>query len=370
MKGVQQLLSLTALVTVALAGGSIDNSEEAKFIRSRASTLSGNCNYVFKNVATGQQLSFRRDSVTNFFPSLRGGDSLEVQFEDGAARISGGNNKCASAQWSYDIEGGVDAFAASYACAVSRLSSSRVSCVGRSDSGAYASDVSQVGQGQSNDGDLEKTKQCMYTSRALRWYFVEASGFGSSDDGNNPPSPGLSLAAKSRKATTSSSDVSDGLKKPASSKYGATTTFLSRSKGFYEYPHSRIPLKLIDQSKVIRGKPATRPCIHPGWWLHNHPTYVTKDGHVECKDDLNAYRASLSSARMARRSRIASREGSSKVVKRAPKAYYIIAQDHLDDMATRAIGSKTVSSFGGYTSTNLVLWDKSDEHQLWTIVAE
>lgn len=34
------------------------------------------------------------------------------------ARISGGNNKCASAQWSTDYEGGVDYAAVSYACAV------------------------------------------------------------------------------------------------------------------------------------------------------------------------------------------------------------------------------------------------------------
>lgn len=41
-----------------------------------------------------------------------------MQFSGSAARISGGNNKCASAQWSYDVEGGVDHAAVSYACKV------------------------------------------------------------------------------------------------------------------------------------------------------------------------------------------------------------------------------------------------------------
>ncbi|SGY74050.1 BQ5605_C005g03337 [Microbotryum silenes-dioicae] len=333
MKGVQKLLSFSTLLTVVLAGGSIDNSDEAKLIRSSASKLSGNGNYVFENVATGQQLSFRRDSITNFFPSLSDGDSLEVQFENGAARISGGNNKCASAQWSYDVEDGVDAFAVSYACA--------------------------VGEGQSGTDTLEKTKQ---------WRADSSSSDGNDDDDDHSPSLGLSLAAKSRKATTTSSeDTLDSAKKAVSSKATATTTaFLSHAKGFYEYHASSIPRKLIDQTKVIPTNRTTWPCIHPGWWLQNHPSYVTKDGHIECKDDLKAYRASLSSSRMARRSRIAA----GKVIKRGAKEYYIIAQDHLDDMATRAIGSKSVSSFGGYTSTNLVLWNKSDPHQIWTIVSE
>lgn len=55
------------------------------------------------------------------------------QFEGNAARLSGGNNKCASAQWSYEVEGGVDYAAVSYACA--------------------------VGSGQSGTATLEKTKQ-------------------------------------------------------------------------------------------------------------------------------------------------------------------------------------------------------------------
>ncbi|SCZ97274.1 BZ3500_MvSof-1268-A1-R1_Chr4-2g07103 [Microbotryum saponariae] len=342
MKGIQQLLSFSTLITVVLAGGSIDNSDEARLIRSSASTLSGNGNYVFENVATGQQLSFRRDSVTNFFPSLRDGDSLEVQFENGAARISGGNNKCASAQWSYDVEDGVDAFAVSYACA--------------------------VGEGQSGTDTLEKTKQ---------WRVADSSSSDGNDDDDDDddhsPSLGLSLAAKSRKVTTTPSESAtfDSAKKAVTSKANATTTaFLSHAKGFYEYHASSIPRKLIDQTKVIPTNRTTWPCIHPGWWLQNHPSYVTKDGHIECKGDLKAYRASLSSSRMARRSRIAAGEGSSKVIKRGAKEYYIITQDHLDDMATRAIGSKSVSSFGEYTSTNLVLWNKSDPHQIWTIVSE
>ena len=37
------------------------------------------------------------------------------------------------------------------------------------------------------------------------------------------------------------------------------------------------------------------------WWLYAHSGYVTEGGHVECKDDLAAYKATL--RRMTRRSR-------------------------------------------------------------------
>lgn len=40
------------------------------------------------------------------------------QFNGNQARISGGNNKCASAQWDANYEGGVDYAAVAYACAV------------------------------------------------------------------------------------------------------------------------------------------------------------------------------------------------------------------------------------------------------------
>lgn len=43
---------------------------------------------------------------------------LPPQFNGNQARISGGNNKCASAQWDANYEGGVDYAAVAYACAV------------------------------------------------------------------------------------------------------------------------------------------------------------------------------------------------------------------------------------------------------------
>lgn len=45
-------------------------------------------------------------------------DVWSVQFNGNQARISGGNNKCASAQWDANYEGGVDYAAVAYACAV------------------------------------------------------------------------------------------------------------------------------------------------------------------------------------------------------------------------------------------------------------
>lgn len=44
----------------------------------------------------------------------------DLQFKNTMARLSGGNNKCLSAQWNAEHEGGVDYAAVSYACAVGK----------------------------------------------------------------------------------------------------------------------------------------------------------------------------------------------------------------------------------------------------------
>lgn len=40
------------------------------------------------------------------------------------------------------------------------------------------------------------------------------------------------------------------------------------------------------------------------WWLYAHQGYITEAGHIECKDDLAAYEATLS-RKMVRRTRAA-----------------------------------------------------------------
>lgn len=86
--------------------------------------------------------------------------------------------------------------------------------------------------------------------------------------------------------------------------------------------------------------------------LYSHAAYV--DTHPECADDLAAYRSA--NKRMAKR---ASHHNMARNLnKRDATLYYIIPQDHLQDMATRAFSSAAVNTFGGYVSTTLSLWNK------------
>ncbi|KAK4048120.1 hypothetical protein OIV83_004990 [Microbotryomycetes sp. JL201] len=320
--------------TLVSAGGSIDNSQEANAVIAAASQLSGSGTYVFENAATGQVLSFsRQGGTTNFYPN-DDGSSVDVQFADGAARISGGNNKCASAQWSYDVEGGVDHAAVSYACA--------------------------VGEGEKTGTDtLEKTKQW--------WYLVAVDGGDSGGDNNNSGSDApdtqddsaasthVMLAAQPAKNDNKDDSTSSG--------------YLSHAKGYYEYPESTIPLDKVDTSGVNKKDRASWICRHPGWWLNNHPGYVDA-GHPECASDLKAYRSA--NKRLVKRSKSAHHDMAEalKLRKRGDgQKFYIIAQDHLWDMATRAVGSDAIGTYGGYTSTILSLWDKSDPSQMWTITS-
>ncbi|KAK4055414.1 hypothetical protein OIO90_003252 [Microbotryomycetes sp. JL221] len=338
------LSTFVTFAVVVSAGGSIDNSAEANAVMSSASTL-GDGQYVIENVATGQVLSFSREGgTTNFYPN-DSGDSVQVQFADGAARLSGGNNKCVSAQWSYDTEGGVDHAAVSYACA--------------------------VGQGEKTGTDtLEKTKQW--------WYLVpvddgSVSSGGGGDDNNNDDdsgdddsqndetaSPQVMLAAQPSKQSSSSSSASD------SNDNNDSPQYLSHDKGYYEYEGSTIPLDKVDTSKVNKYDRASWICRHPGWWLARHPDYVSA-GHPECASDLKAYRAA--NKRFVRRSTSHSEMAKNMMKRGSSNAYYIVAQDHLQDMATRAVGSQAIQTYGGYTSTILSLWDKTDQSQMWTVTS-
>ncbi|BGP03039.1 secreted protein [Rhodotorula toruloides] len=345
MKTVASALSVAALVAVARAGGSIDNSAQAAQVASQASTLNGAGNYVLTNVKTGKQLAFsRQGDTTDFYPG-DGGDPVAIQFSGSMARISGGNNKCASAQWSADYEGGVDYAAVSYACA--------------------------VGDGQKTGTDtLEKTKQW--------WYLVPAGSSGdsssSSSSSSSPPAPtdnsnsDVVFAASSSSGTTrriAAAKVASPSPAPSSSSSSVSAEQAEYNKlGYWTSSSSTIDAKVADVSGVDKNDRKTWLCRHPGWWLADHPDYVTKAGHVECASDLAAYRASQSSSRMVKRHRDLA---ASILSKRGGQAYNIIAVDHLKDMATRAVAADQVDTFGGYTSTRLELWDQNDDGQRWVI---
>ncbi|GAA5824332.1 hypothetical protein JCM5353_007028 [Sporobolomyces roseus] len=370
MRTTSTSLAVAALFSIARAGGIIDNTVEAAQLLASASGLNGGGNYVITNVATGQQLSFaREDGTTNFYPQS-GGDPVEIQFAGNAARLSGGNNKCASAQWSYDFEGGVDYAAVSYACA--------------------------VGNGLLTGTDtLEKTKQW--------WYFVPAGttsgGDDSSDDSSNDDealsaaklnSLKGSKAAKVAAAPAQEQEQEEVAPAPqeaapssqesapapastpaASSSSSSSSEELSLDEqhakyGYYTTSRSTISIKEVDVSGVNKADKSTWICRHPGWWTARHPNYVYKAGHVECASDLEAYLKDHPSAARRLAKRASHHEMAQKLQKKGQQTYYIIAVDHILDMSTRAIAGSSLSTFGGYTSTTLSLWDKSPS-QLWTV---
>ncbi|GAA6022754.1 hypothetical protein JCM11491_005569 [Sporobolomyces phaffii] len=359
-------LAFTALVSLVKAGGIIDNTAEAARLLAQASGLNGEGNYVITNVQTGQQLTFARESgTTNFYPQS-GGDPVAIQFAGNAARISGGNNKCASAQWSYDFEGGVDYAAVSYACA--------------------------VGSGLLTGTDtLEKTKQW--------WYFVPAGSTSDSSSSSDKgaisadklnalkdskaakvasqqveATPAPSPEAEASPAPSSSEDAPAPVATPAasSSSSSSSTGDLSLDEqkakyGYYTTSASTVSIKDVDVSKVNKQDKKTWVCRHPGWWLARHSKYV--DNHVECASDLAAYLKDHpeSARRLAKRA--SHHDMAAKLQKKSQQTYYIIAVDHILDMSTRAIAGSSLSTFGGYTSTTLSLWNQGDDSQLWTVTS-
>lgn len=49
--------------------------------------------------------------------------------------------------------------------------------------------------------------------------------------------------------------------------------------------------------------------------------------------------------------------------------YFIITADHLIDQITAALTGANISTYGGYLSTAITIWDLTDPFQLWTLTA-
>ncbi|GAA5915093.1 uncharacterized protein JCM6883_003268 [Sporobolomyces salmoneus] len=351
-------LAFAALVSLVKAGGIIDNTVEAARLLAQASGLNGEGNYVITNVKTGQQLTFSRDGgTTNFYPQS-GGDPVAIQFAGNAARISGGNNKCASAQWSYDFEGGVDYAAVSYACA--------------------------VGNGLLTGTDtLEKTKQW--------WYFVPAGTTPDASNAGAVTADKLNSFKDSKAAKVASQQVDEATSTPepspapapapaptdvdvsvSSESSGSGELTLDQQKAKYGYylGMGRININDVDTSGVNKKDRSTWICRHGAAWLARHPKYVEKN--VECASDLAAYlKDHPEDSRAARRlaKRASHHDMAKKLAKKSQQTYYIIAVDHILDMSTRAIAGNSLATFGGYTSTTLSLWNQGDDSQLWTVTS-
>lgn len=321
--------ALAALVGLATASsvngaGIVDNLGLFTKLTSLAAThYSGE--YKVQNVATGEYLHFSRpDDTTNLVASYD--DSQTVTLGHDSAYGQSGKNwdtwsgtyirgleKCMSAQW--DDQLGVDHAAVSYACKV----------------------------GGSSDGSdsLEVAKQF--------WKLVPCGSDGSDD--NDDDSSAVQFNAAS----------SSGSAKAANAK------FVQASSSDDDSSASSTSSASASTQSVDPKDRSTWVCRHEGKWLARHYRYVTEAGHIECKDELEAYRASQQSRRMARRSRLAH---AAALKKRASSSTYcIIAVDHLTDMTTRALTPDHIATFGGYSSLKLAEWDENDSSQHWRITS-
>ncbi|GAA5939331.1 uncharacterized protein JCM15063_004489 [Sporobolomyces koalae] len=360
-------LALSALVSYVKAGGIIDNTAEAASILASASGLSGEGNYVITNVQTGQQLSFaREDGTTNFYPQS-GGDPVAIQFAGNAARISGGNNKCASAQWSYDFEGGVDYAAVSYACAVGEGLLTGTDTLEKTKQWWYFVPAGTTSDDSSSSDKGALTADKLNALKGAKAAKVASQQVTSSAEAAAPAPSSEAPAPKAESTPAASSPVSAPASgSSSSSSSGELSLDQQKAKyGYYTTSASSISIKDVDVSKVNKQDKSTWICRHPGWWLARHSAYVKK--HVECASDLKAYLKDHpeSARRLAKRA--SHHDMAKKLQKKGQQTFYIIAVDHILDMSTRAIAGSSLSTFGGYTSTTLSLWNKGDNSQLWTV---
>ncbi|KAK4048121.1 hypothetical protein OIV83_004991 [Microbotryomycetes sp. JL201] len=343
------------------AQGIIDNSADRNRILSAAVEFDSG-DYVVQNVATKEYLRFSRPADTT---NVHGhSDYGTVHLEHGgeygvsgrktgdwSGTIISGDGKCGSAQWGLP---GLDIAFVSYACKTGK-------------------------DGHLGTDSLEVAKQF--------WRIVPCGNQGQNegdDDDDDETRPNVKLnvvkgGSKDNNGVEFSGKKDDKQSDENESKPKPTPAPTANKKGNGKYgdwvPQTTKSVNPYDRSSWV--------CRHPGYWLHRHPAYVTEAGHVECKDDLEDYRASLKSKRsvgtvthstMARRTRrrrnlVRSSGPAKSLSKRAPSSgrYCIIAEDHLTDMRTRAVGSKRISTFGGYTSQELVHWDENDPAQQWDI---
>ncbi|GAA5907101.1 hypothetical protein JCM8208_004513 [Rhodotorula glutinis] len=330
-------LALLGLASTAVnAAGIVDNLQLFSKLTSLAAThYEGQ--YKIQNVATGDYLQFDRPGdTTNLITSSSpntvtlGHDSAYgqsgVKWDTWTGTYITGMSKCVSAQW--DDQQGVDGAAVSYACKV----------------------------GGSSDGSdsLEVAKQF--------WKLVpcgSSSSSSSSDDSSDV-------------ADTDSSVQFNAAKSSSSNKMAAVADFSAASddSGDDSAPTTTSSAPASTQS-VDKHDRTTWVCRHDGKWLARHYRYVTEAGHVECKDELEAYWASQK-RRMARRSRVAHGHAVDAVArrdKRDESTYCIIAVDHLTDMTTRALTPDHISTFGGYSSLKLADWNENDSSQHWRIIS-
>ncbi|GAA6063520.1 hypothetical protein JCM10212_004733 [Sporobolomyces blumeae] len=352
MKTFASLTALSLVASGAHAIGIIDNVQT--FVKLTTSAVELDGDYYIQNAKTGKYLYFDRPGdTTNLItgndktPVTLGQDSQYgqsgVKWQTWAGTYITGLSKCASSQWGESSAGGQNIAAVSYAC--------------------------KVGGSKDGTDSLEVAKQF--------WKMIPC-GSSSDDDSSASSTKTFNLNANVKLAAASSSSSSSSGSSSSSSSDSSSKSSSSDDNNSNNYVASSTSSKWTPQSTqtVDKSDRTTWICRHPGWWLDRHPAYVTEAGHVECKDDLEAYRASLkkrssvvedgfaSHARMHRKNKralIEKRASSNRVC--------IVAVDHSLDMATRAITPSVIDTFGGYKSVALADYDESDESQHWIVTA-
>ena len=288
-------------------------------------------------------------------------------------------SKCVSAQW--DDALGVDHAAVSYACKVGGSSDGTdslevakqfwklVPC-GSSSSSSSSDDTADDVADTDNSVQFNAASYSSSSKAAVDADFSSSSA--SSDDDSAP------TTTSSASASTQSVDKHD------------RSTWVCRHDGKWCVVGSLLLSPCPSRPRAL----LTLAPSHARR-LARHYRYVTEAGHIECKDELEAYWASQK-RRMARRSRLAHGKA---VEKRDDSTYCIIAVDHLTgasllalfshrrrpltptdrplvslprppaDMATRALTPDQISTFGGYSSLKLANWDENDSSQHWRIIS-
>ncbi|KAL8292802.1 hypothetical protein RQP46_001414 [Phenoliferia psychrophenolica] len=345
---------VAAMATVASAGllsnagipANLDFVSEFTAIVSNTITFATG-NYLVSNVATGHNLYFDRVGTVGLYtgPSTAGVNLESVTYKDVTGTsvtgmvVSGTTSqtmKCLAAQWNFDYKlakRARDEYAVPYEC-----------------------QLGANGNGMNN----------VDTNKGL-WVFNDVdcpSGSGLEIDVNfavNDKAAKNAASADSVDFTSANkAAATTALKQAAVATPTAAPATTSTDDAAW-VPKTTQSVNVHDQKTWV--------CQHPGWWLFAHSGYVTEGGHVECADDLAAYKATqrkmLRRSRADRHSVIAKRT----FVKRDTKCYTIHPVNHLSDMKTLALTGNSDTGFASTPALNLAYSDDSAPIQIWQVTS-
>lgn len=190
------------------------------------------------------------------------------QFAAGAARLSGGNNKCASAQWSYEVEGGVDYAAVSYACAVGAGELTGTATLEKTKqwwylvpAGSTSSSDDDEAADDSDDGDDSGVDVSVSVSFAAKNRVAAAKVASSSADESSSSAPAAAVESSSSSDASTSTSSAPAASSSSSSDVSDIQAEYNRL-GYWPGSASSISLKGVDVSGVKSHDRKTWICRH------------------------------------------------------------------------------------------------------------